>query len=149
MGSRHKARRSAVILLYQIECSSKRPERVIKEFFENEENMSSDEREYCKLLVSGYLKNKKKIDILISEKAEKWQLKRIADYERNILRIGIFELLYRDDIPPRVAINESINLAKELGSTDKSFAFINGIMDSIYKDIQDIKLKDEGRKDKK
>jgi len=149
MGSRHKARRSAVILLYQIECSSKRPERVIKEFFENEENMSSDEREYCKLLVSGYLKNKKKIDTLISEKAEKWQLKRIADYERNILRVGIFELLYRDDIPPRVAINESINLAKELGSTDKSFAFINGIMDSIYKDIQDIKLKDEGRKDKK
>ncbi|MGQ9705673.1 MAG: transcription antitermination factor NusB [bacterium] len=136
MSSRHKARKLAVILLYQIECSVKKPEVVIREFFEGDENISDDERDYCRTLVHGYIKNMKKIDSLISEKAEKWQLKRIANYERNILRIGIYELLFRNDIPPKVAINEAINLAKELGSTDKSFAFINGIMDAVFKEIR-------------
>jgi len=137
MGSRHKARRQAVILLHQIECSSKEPQKIIDEFFEFNK-MTNDERDYCLILVNGYLNNKEKIDGIISVKAENWKIERIAEYERNILRIGIYELLYRDDIPPKVAINEAINLAKELGSTDKSFAFINGIMDTIYKDIKKI-----------
>lgn len=137
MGSRHKARRQAVILLHQIECSSKEPQKIIDEFFEFNK-MTNDERDYCLILVNGYLNNKKKIDGIISVNAENWKIERIAEYERNILRIGIYELLYRDDIPPKVAINEAINLAKELGSTDKSFAFINGIMDTIYKDIKKI-----------
>ncbi|RLC43085.1 MAG: transcription antitermination factor NusB [Candidatus Coatesbacteria bacterium] len=131
MGSRHKARRQAVILLYRIEITSKDYKTIIKEYLQNTD-MTDDEIEYCLMLIKGYMKNRIIIDKLISKKAEKWQLDRIAGYERNILRVGIYELLFKGEIPPKVAINEAINLAKELGSTDKSPAFINAIMDAIY-----------------
>jgi len=72
------------------------------------------------------------IDTLIKKHVKNWEIKRMAVVDRNILRMGCFELLFSEDIPPKVAINEAIELAKRFGDID-SPRFVNGILDKIYK----------------
>ena len=72
------------------------------------------------------------IDALIKKHVKNWEIKRMAVVDRNILRLGCFELLFSEDIPPKVAINEAIELAKRFGDID-SPRFVNGILDKIYK----------------
>ena len=74
-----------------------------------------------------------KIDELIAQYAENWQLDRMAVVDRNILRQGVFELLWMADVPPKVAINEALEVAKKF-STQESSRFINGILDRIHKE---------------
>jgi N utilization substance protein B len=81
-------------------------------------------------LVEGVYKNKVEIDALINETSENWKLDRMAVVDRNILRFSVYELLYVDDIPPSVTMNEAIELAKRYGAED-SPSFINGILDKI------------------
>ncbi|NUS73634.1 MAG: transcription antitermination factor NusB [Corynebacteriales bacterium] len=83
--------------------------------------------EYARVLVRGVQDNLPAIDELISTYAEGWELKRLPAVDRNILRIGIFELNYVDDVPDGVAVDEAVSLAKEL-STDDSPKFINGLL---------------------
>ena len=68
---------------------------------------------------------------MISKTSQNWRLERIARVDHSILRLAVYELLYRDDIPPKVSINEAIDLGKKFG-TEESGAFINGILDKIY-----------------
>lgn len=81
-------------------------------------------------LVEGARRHLEVIDLRIREASENWELRRMPVINRNILRIAVFELLYRDDIPPKVSINEAIELGKRY-STERSGAFINGILDHI------------------
>jgi N utilization substance protein B len=81
-------------------------------------------------------KGSKKIDQLIVRRSEKWDFARIAIVDKLILRIAIAELLFFDDIPPKVTINEAIEIAKRY-STDNSSRFVNGVLDGIYSDIKD------------
>ncbi len=81
-------------------------------------------------LVEGVFKNKDEIDALIDETSENWKIDRMAVVDRNILRFSVYELLYVDDIPPSVTMNEAIELAKRYGAED-SPSFINGILDKI------------------
>ncbi len=83
-------------------------------------------------LVSGCLLRRREIDKLISGLSKGWKLGRMAMVDRNILRLGIYELCYHPDIPPKVAINEAVELAKRFGDVN-SPAFINGILDSVFK----------------
>lgn len=87
-------------------------------------------KEFASSLVIGVRKNLDPIDGLIERFAEHWSLKRIALVEKNILRLGIYELLFREDIPKKVTLNEAIEIAKLYGSED-SGKFINGILDRI------------------
>ena len=89
-------------------------------------------REFSTTLVDGTLKNLAKIDEYITSYAENWQLSRMAVIDRNIMRMGTFELLYLEDMPPKVAINEAVELAKKYGDTE-SGKFVNGILDKINK----------------
>ena len=82
-------------------------------------------------LVQGVWEQKEAIDRLIKNYAENWRIERMSGVDRNILRVAVFELVYCSDIPPRVAINEAIDLGKQYGS-EESGAFINGILDSIF-----------------
>jgi len=84
-------------------------------------------------LVNGYLRHRRQVDELIRRTAENWELERMPTSDRNILRLGVYELLYRTQTPPKVAINEAIELAKRF-STEHSATFVNGVMDSIYND---------------
>jgi len=86
--------------------------------------------EFARELVGGVLEHQPRIDALISEVAENWRLDRMAAIDRNILRLGAFELLYCDDVPTKVAINEALELAKRY-STAQSSRFVNGILDRL------------------
>jgi N utilization substance protein B len=81
-------------------------------------------------LVKGVLKNKPQIDILIERFSKNWRVQRMACVDRNVMRIAVFEMLFCPDIPPKVSINEAIDIGKKFGTED-SGAFINGIVDSI------------------
>ncbi len=91
-----------------------------------------DIRAFANRLIAGVEENLEAIDAKISQYATNWQLKRMAVIDRNILRLGTYELLYADDIPPKVTINEAVELAKKYGDLE-SGKFVNGILDKIHK----------------
>ncbi len=88
---------------------------------------------YAERVIDGVRANRQEIDDLLREAARNWELERMAGMDRNALRIGVYELLFADDIPMRVAINEAIELAKRY-STEASGSFVNGILDRIRRD---------------
>ena len=88
-------------------------------------------REFAMDLVDGVRGNLEQIDGLISDVAENWRIDRMAAIDRNILRLGAFEIVLRDDIPPKVAITEALELAKRY-STAQSSRFVNGILDRLH-----------------
>jgi N utilization substance protein B len=95
------------------------------------EELSGDD--YVREILEGIRAHQPEIDELIEERAEGWHLERLHSVDRNVLRLAIYELLYREDVPPEVVINEAVELAKRYG-TEKSPAFVNGILDRIYKE---------------
>jgi len=99
-----------------------------------------DEPEFVWRLIKGILEHKKEIDAIIEKAAPEWPLEQIAIVDRNILRIGLYELLYADpnEVPPKVAINEAIELAKNFGGPN-SGKFINGVLGTVYKQISERK----------
>jgi N utilization substance protein B len=103
---------------------------VVKEFWRDHPRQSGEVQAFADSLVTGTLEHAAEIDSLIAANAAHWSLTRIAPVERNILRLAAYELLYRHDIPEKVAINEAIELAKLYGSQE-SGAFVNGILDQI------------------
>ncbi len=101
---------------------------------------SEDVRKYTLFLFEGTVKNLKRIDELIVKYSKNWKLSRMPVVDRNILRLAVFELLYEDDVPPSVAINEALEIARRF-STEDSTQFINGVLDAINKDFLSSKEK--------
>ncbi len=132
MRKRSTARDWALKILYQIDVSSRPIDRSIENFWENEETKDEEVFEFCKRLVSGVHQHLPAIDEKISQYATNWQLKRMAIIDRNILRLGVYELKFTLDIPPKVTINEAVELAKKYGDLESS-KFVNGILDTIHK----------------
>jgi len=132
MRKRTKARECALKILYAIEITKEGPKECADIFWNNEESVEGQVRTFCDSLVFGVIGNKEVIDTLISEYATNWQLKRMAVIDKNILRAAVYELLFTTDIPPKVAINEAIEMAKKYGDKD-SGKFVNGILDKINK----------------
>jgi N utilization substance protein B len=116
----------------------------VLEHFRNHFTPSKRALPYFMKLVRGVAKARNKIDIFIENYSDHWRISRISGVDRNILRVGVYELLYCPDVPPRVAINEAIDIGKKFGS-EESGAFINGILDSIHVALSsgEIKIKDE------
>ncbi|MFH1519288.1 MAG: transcription antitermination factor NusB [Candidatus Omnitrophota bacterium] len=137
MRLRSKARAIALSLLYQIELSRTDPVQALGNFLENYPQ-KQEVIDFFSLLVKGVVENISSIDCLIKKHAKNWEIERMAVIDRNILRLGCFELLFLEDIPPKVAINEAIELAKRFGDID-SPRFVNGILDKIYKMERDKK----------
>ncbi len=117
------------MLLYELEFWPGERAAAFKSFWEDRA-APPEVQQFAESLVQGTLEHVGEIDRVITRSATHWSLARIAPVERNILRLATFELLYRDDIPERVAINEAIELAKLYGS-EESGAFVNGILDQI------------------
>jgi len=92
------------------------------------------EDEFAKRIVLGVMEHQREIDRLIEERSEHWRLDRMTIVDRNILRIAIFELLYCSEVPPKVTLNEAIDLGKRFGS-EESGNFINGILDRIQNEV--------------
>lgn len=131
--SRKRARIGQMQLLYQMDLLNNFEKEELELFIDNF-SFSKDEKEYISETVPHMLENIQEIDSFIEKNLEGWSLKRLAKVDRAILRIAVFEMLYRDDIPVEVSINEAIELAKAYGSSD-SQKFINGILGSVYRSI--------------
>lgn len=138
MASRHLARSIALQTLYEWDFwGDKAPnidvfaDQNIAEF-----GPGLDESEFIQRLVHGVLDHQSKIDTIIEKAAPDWPLNQITMVDRNVLRLGIYELLWgnRDEVPPKVAINEAIELGKNYGG-ESSGRFINGVLGTIYREI--------------
>ena len=136
MRKRTRARELALQFLYQADMRKEDNASLEEEFWQAQENskeqLSNSIKEFATTLIDGTLKNISKIDSIISSYAQNWQLERMAVIDRNIMRMSTFELLYLDDVPPKVSINEAVDLAKKYGDTE-SGKFVNGILDKISK----------------
>jgi N utilization substance protein B len=131
MRKRTYARELSLQMLYQIDITREAPEAVLGNFWENREKPVQEQvKSFTAQLVKGVIENLAAIDAKISEYAANWQLKRMAVVDRNILRLSCYELLFREDIPPKVSINEAVELAKKY-SGQEAGKFVNGILDRI------------------
>ncbi len=129
LASRRENRIAAMQFLYMQLVSGANTADDLAAFFESKEN-DRDFYKFAEELIAGVNANLGEIDALVSKFATNWSIDRIAKVDLSILRLAIFELLKRDDIPPIVSINEAIDLAKTFSSAE-SKRFINGILDSV------------------
>ncbi len=129
---RRKGREIALQVLYQMDITGFDPETALKAY--KEHLNLEDERAFSfgEELVKGVYNNREFIDSLIRKYTPSWPFERLNLTDKNILRLAIYEFFFRPDIPPVVSINEAIELAKIYG-TDESPSFVNGVLDSIYK----------------
>jgi len=132
MRKRTKAREHALKILYGVDITKDDCRTCIERFWKDNEEPDAETREFANSLVAGVAKNLDALDKIISESATNWQLKRMAVVDRNILRFAAYELIFSKDIPPKVAMNEAIDIAKKYGDAD-SGKFVNGILDKINK----------------
>ena len=130
MSARSKARKRALDLIFAAEAQRLSVEDLLKTQVDAGEGPSN---EYTFTLVRGVHEKAARLDELISMYAEGWTIDRLPAVDRNVLRLGIYELLYVDDVPDAVAVSEAVNLARDL-STDESPGFINGILASVTRD---------------
>jgi N utilization substance protein B len=131
MRKRTYARELTLQMLYQIDITHDAPEAVLSNFWQTQEKPAQEQvKNFSAELVKGVMQNLAVIDAKISEYATNWQLKRMAVVDRNILRLSCYELLFREDIPPKVSINEAVELAKKY-SGQEAGKFVNGILDRI------------------
>jgi len=132
MRKRSRAREFALQILYQIEMTRDTPGAALENFWQahSEENIENELKEFSGQIVNGVIANLAEIDKKISQFATNWQLERMAVVDRNILRMGSFELVFRDDIPPKVSINEAVELAKKYSGSE-SGKFVNAILDKV------------------
>ena len=130
MGNRRKARELAIQILYYMEFAKGSVGELFDVICDNFSPTKSI-RAFSKDLVYGVRENLDNLDKLIRKSSKNWRLERMSAVDRSILRLGAFEILYKKDIPPKVAIDEAIELGKKF-SAEESGAFINGILDNIF-----------------
>ena len=136
MSNRHLARTIALQTLYQWDFNGQQKDGLGNNIERNLKNFAPqfDDKGFIENLVKGVIKNQEKIDSLIIKYAPEWPLEQITMVDRNVLRIGIQEMKFDDDIPEKVAINEAIELAKTFGG-ESSGKFVNGVLGTIYKEM--------------
>jgi len=141
MSSRHLARSIAMQSLFEWDFRGQ-PTAALPAIIKHnlkEFGPGLEEKEFSKTTMEGVVKNLSEIDELIAHYAPEWPIEQITIVDRNILRIGTYELKYNDEIPEKVAINEAIELAKSFGGPS-SGKFVNGVLGAMYKDIQKKKI---------
>jgi len=126
---RRKAREVLLQLLFQREFRPASLEELLAE------DSLGDQEDYVRRSLQGIIEHQDEIDRIITEKAVGWRLERLVSVDRNILRLGIYELLY-SEIPGEIAINEAVELSKKY-STEHSHIFINGILDRVFKEYRE------------
>ncbi len=129
MAARSKARKRALDLLFASELRGEDPVVALERAIEEGEGPTND---YTAVLVRGVVEHRERIDELLAEWSQGWSLERMPAVDRNVLRLGVFELLYADDVPDPVAVTEAMALVRDL-STDESPAFVNGILGSLMR----------------
>ncbi|MFA5388424.1 MAG: transcription antitermination factor NusB [Candidatus Omnitrophota bacterium] len=133
MRKRTFARECALKILYRIEISRESVDSSLEDFWSKAPECSDKEtHDFTEALVKGTRGNITVIDGIISKYTDNWNIARMAVIDKNIMRMSVYEMVFRKDIPPNVSINEAIELAKKYGDVD-SGKFVNGILDKIKK----------------
>src|SRR5213594_4289202 len=137
MGPRRKAREYALQMLFQWDITHDSVEQIASTFFNgaSDKEETPDIAEFARLLVTRTVEHVEEIDALIQRHAEHWRLDRMATVDRNLLRLVTQEFLFDKETPKTVVINEAIEIARRF-STQESPQFINGILDSIKKELE-------------
>ena len=131
--SRKKSREKAMELLFSIALSKDSVEEAMEVFVDNyEDNIKELDLDYIKNLLNGVEANKEEIDKIIEKNLQNWKLDRISKVNLTILRLGVYEIAFDENVPKKVALNEAIELGK-LYSDQKSVSFINGVLDKVLK----------------
>ena len=133
MRKRTKARECALQILYQVDITGQDFNEALSDFWATKGKFDGAVREFTRELVSLTVANLQRIDAVITGYAANWQMRRMAIVDRNILRLAACELLFMDDIPFKVTINEAVELAKKFADQESS-KFVNGILDKICKE---------------
>ncbi|HEU5456174.1 MAG TPA: transcription antitermination factor NusB [Nocardioides sp.] len=129
MGARSKARKRALDILYAAEMRGEEPATALDRAIAAGEGPTND---YTADLVRGVVEHRPRIDELLADYSEGWTLDRMPAVDRNVLRLGVFELMWADDVPDAVAVTEAVALVQDL-STDESPGFVNGILGNIQR----------------
>jgi N utilization substance protein B len=129
--TRRKSRENAIILLYQKDLLDKK----ISDILNNDLLVGREYDEFTLRLINGVDSHRKEIDKMIKDVVENWTLERIAIIDRNILRVAIYEMLYEDEIPLKVSVDEAIEISKSLGQKEDTPKFVNGVLGKILSDI--------------
>jgi len=128
-GTRHKARTIALQALYEVDSVGRRYETVVERLLA-ESSLSQENSDLARELVGGVIRNREEIDENIRKFAPSWPVEQIAMIDRNILRLAIFEILFDNKVPVKVAVSEAVELAKDFGS-DNSSRFVNGVLGAV------------------
>lgn len=143
MGTRHLSRQIVLQALYEWDFTKKKKDlkEIVKRDFEKFGFGLKDES-FVFELAEGIEKNWEKIDEILKEAAPKWEIEKMNIVDRNILRLGIFELVFGNEkaVPPKVAIDEAVELAKEF-STESAKNFVNGVLAEVFKKLKELKQK--------
>jgi N utilization substance protein B len=128
-GTRRKARTIVLQALYEVDCVARNADAVVERLLA-EGDLSADNNTFVRELVGGVVRNRDEIDGSIRRFAPAWPVEQIAMVDRNILRLAIFEILFDNKVPVKVAVNEAVELAKSFGS-ESSAKFVNGVLGSV------------------
>lgn len=151
MANRHLARSVVLQTLFEWDTTHATNEGATEMLVRNVEEFGGDDTDqpFMEALLAGVLAKRPDLDLVIEKAAPDWPLARIAPVDRNILRIGLYELLFADraQVPAKVAINEAIELAKVFGG-DSSGRFVNGVLGAVYKELGEPGKDEMGKKDR-
>ncbi len=147
MSNRHTLRTVLMQSLYETEFHPELTLADIAARHLRNERPSDEERAYVEEAVRGLTKHHEEIDGLIVKHAPEWPLEQIATIDRAVLRLGIYEVLYSDEIPPKVAINEAVEIAKAFGG-ENSGSFVNGVLGTVYRGSDKYDDKDDHDREK-
>ncbi len=139
MNNNHVARELALKVLYAWEIREKDDIDCILKTFKDREEPVEQVYNYSKFLATKVIEIISIIDDLLQKQTENWEIKRLSSMDRNILRLSTAELMFSKEIPYKVVIDESLELAKKF-STEKSAKFVNGVIDSIYRNLKEDEL---------
>ncbi len=143
MATRRDAREWALQIVFSLDLNTREElNRVFDDFFASNPCEDASARAFCESLVRGVVAERATIDEAIGRYAEHWSLKRMGVVDRNVLRIALYELTFRPEVPPAVVINEAIDIAKYF-SNSESGRFINGILDRARKELEQQRNGDE------
>lgn len=135
MRQRTQAREVALQYLYQMDITCSHTEKTLNDFFVHfVDSKKQDIIPFAREIVEGVCEHLVQIDALIDEASKNWRVSRMSTTDRNILRMAVFEIAYREDVPYKVAINEAIELAKKFGSP-KFPSFANGVLDRVWSQV--------------
>jgi len=132
MTNRRQARECALEVLYRLDLVGDEPEHTIAEILLRK-NPSEEAETYLRRLVDAALGNQNEIDVTLRKHLTRWRLERLTVLDRAILRLAAAEILYFDDVPPKVSINEAVEVAKKYGD-DEAGKFVNGVLDGIFQE---------------